>query len=144
MRRLKHRLLPILVSLPCLAAASCSKPKAPGLANSTPQPNATTPASPVTVAGPDACVLLTREETQEVQGEPFKETKPSRKSAAGLEISQCYFELPTAVNSIVLTVTRKAEEGRDPSDSWRDIFHREKAREKKEEGEEKEPQKIEG
>jgi len=48
------------------------------------------------------------------------------------------------VNSIVLTVTRKAEGGRDPSQSWREIFHREKALEKKEEGEEKEPQKIEG
>jgi hypothetical protein len=58
--------------------------------------------------------------------------------------SQCYFELPTTVNSIVLTVTRKAEGGRDPSESWRESFHPEPSAKKKEEGEEKEPVKVEG
>ena len=49
------------------------------------------------------------------------------------------------VNSIVLTVTRKAEGGRDPSESWREIFHREESarRKEKEEGD-KEPLKVEG
>ncbi len=96
------------------------------------------------MAGPDACTLLTKEETQAVQGEAFKEAKPSQKSGAGLEVSQCYFELPTPVNSIVLTVTRKAGGGRDPSQSWQDIFHHEKTSEKKEEEEEREPQKVDG
>jgi hypothetical protein len=59
-------------------------------------------------------------------------------------ISQCYFELPTPVNSIVLTVTRKAAGGRDPSQSWREIFHREESGRKKEEGEEKAPLKVDG
>jgi hypothetical protein len=41
-------------------------------------------------------------------------------------------------------VTLKAEGGRNPSESWQDIFHREATR-KKEEGEgEKEPLKVEG
>ena len=138
----------ILVAVLALAAGSCSKPKTQDRANS-PKPNTTpaapaTEAAPVTAAGADACTLLTKEEVQAVQGEPFKDTKPSQKSAAGLSISQCYFELPTAVNSIVLTVTRKAEGGRDPGDSWQDMFHREKATRKKEEAEEKEPQKIDG
>lgn len=81
-----------------------------------------------------------------MQGEPFKSTKASQKSGGGLTISQCYFELPTAVNSIVVTVTLKAvgADARDPRQSWQEIFHREKASEKREEGEEKEPQKIEG
>jgi hypothetical protein len=52
--------------------------------------------------------------------------------------------LPTTVNSVVLTVTRKAEGGRDPSESWREVFHREPSASKKEEGEEKEPLKVEG
>lgn len=127
----------IVISLIALAAAGCSKSKAPEVSTA-----ATSPAP-----GPDACTLLTKEDTQVVQGEPFTNTKASQAPVAGLAVSQCYFELPTAVNSIVVTVTRKAEGagGRDPSQSWKEIFHRERPREKKEEGEEeKEPQKVEG
>jgi hypothetical protein len=134
----------IVISLLGIAAASCSKPKTPGLTNSTSPPNTPPPAASSPVDDAYACTLLTKEEIQAVQGEQFKDTKPSQKSGAGVIVSQCYFELPTAVNSIVLTVTRKAEGGRDPSQSWQGIFHREKALEKKEEGEEKGPQKIEG
>jgi hypothetical protein len=88
--------------------------------------------------------LLTAAEIQAVQGEPFKSTKATEHTAAGTVASQCYFELPTTVNSVVLTVTRKAEGGRDPGESWREIFHREPSASKKEEGEEKEPLKVEG
>jgi hypothetical protein len=127
--------------------ASCSKPAPANLANSaSPSPlssPAVTAATPV--ADNFACTLLTKEETQAVQGEPFKSTKPTQHSAGGLSVSQCYFELPTAVNSIVLTVTRKIEGGTDPSQSWREIFHREEsARKKEEKEEEKEPLKVEG
>lgn len=125
----------ILLLLLGLAFASCSKPKTDDRANS-PQSNAET--------GAAACTLLTKEEIQTVQGEAFKDTKASHKSAAGLSVSQCYFELPTAVNSVVLTVTRKAEGGSDPRQSWQEIFHSEKRSEKSEEGEAKEPQKIDG
>jgi hypothetical protein len=128
----------ILASLLLLAATSCSKPKA---VDTTPKP-----LSAPEKATTDVCGLLTTEDVEPVQGEPFKDTKPSEKSASGLLVEQCYFELPTASNSIVLTVTRKAEGGRDPSESWKDMFHREKSQEKKEEGEEreKEAQKVEG
>jgi hypothetical protein len=64
--------------------------------------------------------------------------------AAGLSVSQCYFELPTAANSVVLTVTRQAEGGRDPSQGWQDMFHRERRSESKAESAEEEPQKIDG
>jgi hypothetical protein len=132
----------ILVSLLGLAATNCSKPKTDARAKSPPQ--STTPATPAALGGSDACTLLTKEEVQAVQGEPFKDTKPSQKTAGGLSVAQCYFELLTPVNSIVLTVTRKAEGGRDPSESWQDIFHHERESREKEEGEEKEPQKIDG
>jgi hypothetical protein len=128
----------ILVSALGLASGGCSKPKP--LNSSQPSP---TPAVSITDAGPDACTLLTKEEIQAVQGEPFKETKPSRKSAAGLTVAQCYFELPTSVNSVVLTVMYKAAGGSNPAESWKEIFHREQSR-KKEEGEEREPLKVEG
>ena len=128
-------------------ATSCSKPKTPEVAKAaspTPAPSVAT--TTATAAADDfACNLLTKDDTQAVQGEPFKSIKPSGQSGGGLVISQCYFELPTTVNSIVLTVTRKADGGRDPTDSWREIFHREEsARKEKEEGEGKEPVKVEG
>ncbi|MDP9097892.1 MAG: hypothetical protein M3N48_02735 [Verrucomicrobiota bacterium] len=124
----------ILVFLLGLAAANCSKPKTDDRANP-PQSNAET--------GAAACTLLTKEEIQAVQGETFKDTKPSHNLAAGLSVSQCYFELPTAAHSIVVTVTRKAEGGRDPAQSWQDMFHRKKESEKRDE-KGAEPQKIDG
>jgi len=123
-------------------AAGCSKPKSSIAVSSSPTPP-TTQASPV----PDnfACMLLTKEEVEAVQGEPFKDTKPSGQSAAGLLVSQCYFETPMPVNSVVLTVTRKADSGGNPKESWREIFHREGPSRKKEEAEEeKQPLKIDG
>ncbi len=63
-------------------------------------------------------------------------------------MSQCYFELPTTVNSIVLTVTQKAEgaDARDPKQNWQELFHRDKSSEKKrkEIKRSKRPEKIEG
>jgi hypothetical protein len=131
----------VLACLLDLAAVSCSKPKP--LNSSQPSP---TPSVALADAGAqtDSCTLLTKEEIQAVQGESFKNTKPSQKVAGGMSVSQCYFELPTAANSVVLTVTRKAEGGRDPAQSWQDMFHRERRSEREEEGEGKEPQKIDG
>jgi hypothetical protein len=135
-----------------LALLACSKSKSPEVAATPPPQTITSPSSSL---APDqfACGLLTREETQTVQGEPFKSTKASQGPGTGLKVSQCYFELPTPVNSIVLTVTRKADgaNARDPRESWHELFYgehrseREKEREKeKDEGGEKRPQKIEG
>jgi hypothetical protein len=126
----------VLACLLGLAVVSCSKPKTDDRANSPQQSNAET--------GAAACTLLTKEEIQAVQGETFKDTKPSHKLSAGLSVSQCYFELPTAANSVVLTVTRKAEGGRDPAQGWQDMFHRERRSERKAESAEEEPQKIDG
>ena len=138
-----------------LALISCSKSKSHEVAAN---PPAATPAQSVASSapsspseGPDefACGLLTKEEIQAVQGEPFKSTKASEGPGPGLKVSQCYFELPTPVNSVVLTVTRKADGAgaRDPRESWRELFYSERPREKekeKEGGEEKGPQKVEG
>ena len=137
MRLPVHGRFSVLLCLLGLALIGCSKPKS-DQTNTTPQPTALTASTP-------ACAMLTNEDIQAVQGETIKSTKPSEKSAAGLSVSQCYFELPTTVNSIVLTITRKAEGGRDPSQSWHDIFHGERRSgiEKEEEGA-KEPLKIEG
>lgn len=136
-----------------IAVAGCSKSDKPEVSTATPQPSAgasqssvSSPAAKETGDGAFACTMLTKEEIEAVQGEPFQSTKPSQKSSSGLTVSQCYFELPTTMNSIVLTVTQRAQgaDARDPKQSWQEIFHREKALEKKGEEEGKEPEKIEG
>jgi hypothetical protein len=150
MKRRMRSHLTIPVALLVLATASCSKSDKPETSSPTPQPSVS--ASQASAAKEDAagdgafvCALLTKEETEAVQGEPFKATKPSQKSSMGLTVAQCYFELPTTVNSIVVTVTQKAAgpDGRDPKQSWQEIFHKESSSEKKEE-EGAKPEKIEG
>jgi hypothetical protein len=151
--RKPHRhIVASLLFAAALALIACSKTKSPEVA-ATPPPATTPPqavASSSPSAAPDefACGLLTKEETQAVQGEPFKNTKASQGPGPGLKVSQCYFELPTPVNSIVLTVTRKADgaAARDPRESWRELFHEERPREKEKEkeGEEKGPLKVDG
>lgn len=128
----------LLASLLVFALSSCSKPKA---VDSGPKPLAAPEK-----ATSEVCSLLTTEDIEAVQGEAFKNTKATEQSASGLLAEQCYFELPTASNSIVLTVTRMADGGKDPGESWKEMFHRDKSHEKKEEGEEreKEAQKVEG
>lgn len=154
MKRQMRSHLTIPLALLILATAGCSKSDKPETSSATPQPSASasqssapSPAAKEEAAGEGAfvCALLTKEETEAVQGEPFKATKSSQRSSMGLTFAQCYFELPTTVNSIVVTVTQKAAgaDARDPKQNWQEIFHREKPAEKKEE-EGNKPEKIEG
>lgn len=152
-RRFRSQLTVFIPTLCLFVAAGCSKSDKPEVSTASPQPSASASQATASAAaktegdGAFACQLLTREETQAVQGEPFKETKASQKSHGGLAISQCYFELPTPVNSIVVTVTQRGEgaDARDPKQNWQELFYREKSSEKKEEGKEEHgPEKIEG
>ena len=126
-----------------IAVAGCSKRETPQSPTDTQQTNATTPAPAI-----DACALLTSKEIESVQGEPIKETKPSGQSDGGLTVSQCYFALPTFVNSISLRVVRKSDGpgGRDPKQVWEETFAPDKLQEMERGGEKKKmpPQKIEG
>lgn len=153
MKRRSRPQLAIFLALLTIVVAGCSESDKPEVSTATPQPSASasqstsSPARQAAGDGAFACALLTREETQTVQGEPFNDAKASHRSSGGLAISQCYFELPTTVNSIVLTVTQKAEgaDARDPKQNWQELFHRDKASEKKEEGKEEQgAEKIEG
>jgi hypothetical protein len=136
--------------LACLlfAIAGCSKPEADE--SQTSLPRITTPGDgqkPTRVI--DACSLLTSNEIEGILGAPLKETKPSSNSGGGLVISQCYFLLPIAANSIVLTVTQETDNSnsRDSRQSWRNIFHSDKEKEGEREEEERKatpPEEIPG
>jgi hypothetical protein len=147
-----------LIALPfcfVIALTGCSKSKtAPSLAETRPEKsvspasasaNATKPSSPNLI---EACSLLTGAEIESVQGAAPIETKPSMNSQRGLTVSQCYFLLPTAVNSIVVTLTQRADgaDARDPREAWQEIFHveHEKVKEREEEKEPVKPQSIPG
>jgi len=120
-----------------------------------PQQRTTAAALPKLKPKLDACAMLTSEEIESIQGVALKETKPSESSANGLDVSQCFFTLPTFTNSISLVVTQRVDGpgARDPRQFWTDTFHRDKEprkdhdREKdrgEEEGESRPPQKISG
>jgi len=97
----------------------------------------------------DACSLLTSKEIESVQGEALKEPKTSGQTGGGFAVSQCYFGLPTASNSISLTLMQKSDtpDARDPKEFWKETFHGEKKEEKGREEPEREstpPEKIDG
>ena len=72
----------------------------------------------------DPCTLLTSNELKQVQGEPVKDALRSDRDQGGLIVSQCYYSLPTASNSVVLNVTTAAEGAgaRDPRALWKETF----------------------
>jgi len=152
MKRGLHVALVTLTALAAIGVSSCSKSKEPEASAQSPQPASSVSKPAVSPKAEDsanayACTLLTAEEIAAVQGEPFKATKPGSGPGPGLSVSQCYFELPLAVNSVVLTVTRKSDAtgARDPKEQWQEIFHGERRVEKEEkEGQEKGPEKIDG
>lgn len=148
----------LLISVSCLAAAvaGCGKSepieperRAEANATSSAAPVAQPPASASGEPGPgaiDACSLLTPQEVESIIGEPVTNAQPSAKSESGLDVSQCYVGVTTAVNSISLVVIQKGTGPgmRDPKGVWEETFEKEHADEEAEEGRErKKPEKIE-
>lgn len=106
--------------------SACSKPPPSGPAQDRVGSSAT-PSPPAAAAAIDACALLTSEEIQSIQGEPIKEAKSTTQSTGGLVVSQCYFALPTMVNSISLQVTQGGvgPGARKVSEIWNEYFGKE-------------------
>jgi len=70
--------------------------------------------------------MLDSKEIQSVQGEAVKETKLSGQAGGGLQISQCFFTLPTFANSVSLLVAQKGDgaDAKDPREFWRETFQK--------------------
>ena len=108
---------PYIVALGLLfLTAACksneSSPPATAGAPSTAAP--ATAASPATPGAPanapvltqlDVCNLLTSDELKGVQGEAFKVAQRSDRQDGDFIVSQCYYQMPTMANSVVLNVT---------------------------------------
>jgi hypothetical protein len=92
----------------------------------------------------DVCAMLNSKEIEGIQGEAVKETKLSGQAGGGLQISQCFFTLPTFSNSISLLVAQKGDgaDAKNPKDFWRETFVKGAGAEKDRERErEREPDK---
>jgi hypothetical protein len=120
--------------------SSAPVPPGPSVAREVPTAETTqAPAHPAIDAGS----LLTDEDIQAIVGAPLKDRKLSERTDRGLAVSQCYFELPTAADSMVLAVW----EGAGPSDThaksvWKETFDRDFDKEEEGEKGEKEEKKA--
>lgn len=87
-----------LFSLPgCSRSDEESKTSAPPAQPKEKQPSA------------DVCALLSAEELTRILGEKPTEVKKSENSSGGFTVSQCFYNMPTYSNSVVISVTRRAE-----------------------------------
>jgi hypothetical protein len=75
----------------------------------------------------DACALITKEQTEAVQGSPITDTNSSRQSGKGLLVSQCSYATRDSAKSESLTVTQgdPASPARgNAKDFWNKTFGR--------------------
>lgn len=125
-----------IVALLSILTAACksnesSPPANPGsTAASTPPASASPPAPPAANSAPpvkarvDVCNLLTSDELKSVQGEVLKDAQRSDRQEGDFVVAQCYFQMPTMANSVVVNVTtaREGAGARNPRDFWEQAF----------------------
>lgn len=87
-------------------------------------PSPTTNSAPAVKSKVDVCNLLTSDELKSAQGEAYKEAQRSDRQDGDFIVAQCYYQMPTMVNSVVLNVTtaREGAGGRNPHDFWDEKF----------------------
>ena len=75
----------------------------------------------------DPCSLLTSDEIKAVQGEAFANAMRSDRQDGDFIVGQCYYALPTSVNSVVVNVTTAKDTAgaRNPRDFWEGTFGKE-------------------
>jgi hypothetical protein len=100
--------------------------------------------APVVKSKIDVCNLLTSDDLKEVQGEAYKDAQRSDRLDGEFIVAQCYYALPTTVNSVVVNVTTAKDQTGAPSPKgfWEQTFggDEEKEREGKGEREREKPQ----
>lgn len=78
-----------------------------------------------------------------MQSEALQTTLPSEREYGEYFIAQCYYQLPTITNSVVVNVTTAKERGKSVKDFWRST-QAEAERGKKPGEKESRPEKIDG
>lgn len=131
-----------------LAGCQSSDPYAASPSSSpTPSPSGSAPhASPSPIALKsriDPCALITSDELKAVQSEALQTTLPSEREYGEYVIAQCYYQLPTITNSVVVNVTTPKARGKSVKEFWQST-HAEAGRGKESGEKESRPEKITG
>jgi hypothetical protein len=131
MRRLFFSLLLCGLGLSgCRSGESNQKP------SSSPSPSAR-PSVAMVKSKVDVCNLLTSDDLKDVQGEAYQDAQRSDRVDGEFIVAQCYYALPTTINSVVVNVTTAKDEAgaRSPKGFWEQTFggDEQKEREGKEE-----------
>ena len=126
----KRILFSTLALVTLLFACACKSSENHPATNSGSAP-ASSVASPAAGASPavssstsrvDPCRLLTSDELKEVQGEALKEASRSDRQNPEFDVAQCYYLLPTAANSVALSVTTARAGGKGIKEFWERTF----------------------
>ncbi len=118
----------ILLMMGLFSGVGCSRPTAE---------NPSAPSS--SSSAPDACGFLSKEEIAAVQGAPPVSVQGSRRTQAGVLVQQCAISLPTAADSINLSVFQKVSDVSPRLKMWDPLFHSEPKKKVDREGKVKEP-----
>lgn len=116
-------------------SATAATPTPAAIGN--PATSTTTNSAPAVKAKVDVCNLLTSDDLKGVQGEAYKEAQRSDRQDGDFLVAQCYYQMPTMANSVVLNVTTATERAGapNPRDFWERTFR--EADEKEREGKNK-------
>jgi hypothetical protein len=131
MRRLFFSLLLCGLGLSgCRSGESNQKP------SSSPSPLAR-PSVAIVKSKVDVCNLLTSDDLKDVQGEAYQDAQRSDRVDGEFIVAQCYYALPTTINSVVVNVTSAKDEGgaRSPKGFWEQTFGRDEQKEREGKGE---------
>ena len=143
------------LSLCLLLFAPACAPRGGDTRQAQPTPQASQPPAANTVgAVPKSatCALLSNADVREVQGEEPADAQGSEHLTGGLQMSQCFYRLPTFSKSINLEVTRAAPDAQVAAavtDFWHKSFgraaveEREQKREREERGEREREKELE-
>lgn len=124
---MRSSFLSLLAAL-LVAFSGCSKSETPSPPNAQADASSPSPAHSSAKAPVDACSLLTSDEIKAIQGEAVESAKSTPSSEGELASSQCFFALPTFMNSISLQVTQKGSQpgASDAKQAWKKMFPPEK------------------
>src|SRR6266576_2691142 len=134
------RLPVIVLVVAVLSATSCRRSNGGGLGPGAAGPAAAnSPAArasaPAVKSKIDVCNLLNSDDLKALQGEAYKEAQRSDRLDGDFVVAQCYYAMPTTVNSVVVNVTTARDEAGAPNPKgfWEKTFgaDEEKAREGK-------------
>jgi hypothetical protein len=114
----------LVVGAVCVSACRSTGPVANSPGSPTTSSPVAGPSAPVVKSKIDICNLLTSDDLKVTQGEAFKDAQRSDRLDGDFVVAQCYYAMPTTVNSVVVNVTTAKDEAGSPNPKafWEKTF----------------------